>query len=221
MKLKILTHQRNFYKYISRKLKIYAVKETMHWRKLRNLKKQYLSYENLKENHAKFKYYTGINVEVFDCLFDCLQAEKDIEAVKKTKKRRHRLLSYRDQLIMTLIKLRLNTQFENLADQVGCSKTVELIRSSFTKGKKQLSAKEVEVSRQIALVRIHVKRVIGLIKNRYKILDCVLPLTLVKTLSEEGVECEIANIDKLFTVCAVLVNLGEGIVYNEIVNNQD
>ena len=24
---------------------------------------------------------------------------------------------------MTLIKLRLNTQFENLADQVGCSKT--------------------------------------------------------------------------------------------------
>ena len=36
---------------------------------------------------------------------------------------RHRLLSYRDQLIMTLIKLRLNTQFEDLADQVGCSKT--------------------------------------------------------------------------------------------------
>ena len=62
-------------------------------------------------------------MEVFDCLFDYLQAEKDIEAVKKTKKGRHRLLSYRDQLIMTLIKLRLNTRFENLADQVGCSKT--------------------------------------------------------------------------------------------------
>ena len=58
-------------------------------------------------------------------------------------------------------------------------------------------------------------------KNRYKILDCVLPLTLLKTLSEEGVECERASIDKLFTVCAVLVNLGEGIVYNEKVNNQD
>ena len=84
MKLKILTHQRNFYKYISRKLKIYAVKKKMHWRKLKNLKKKHLSYENLKDNLANFKHYTGINVEDFDCLFDYLQAEKDIETVKKS-----------------------------------------------------------------------------------------------------------------------------------------
>ena len=74
-------------------------------------------------NFAKFKYCTGINAEVFDCLFDYLQAGKDIEALKRPKFWRHRLLSYREQLIMTLIKLRLNTQFENLDDQVGCSKT--------------------------------------------------------------------------------------------------
>ena len=91
--------------------------------KIKKLEKKHLSYENLKENHTKSKYNTGINVEVFDCLFDYLQVEKDIETVKKTKKGRHRLLSYRDQLIMILIKLRLNTQFENLADQVGCSIT--------------------------------------------------------------------------------------------------
>ena len=58
-------------------------------------------------------------------------------------------------------------------------------------------------------------------KNRYKVLDFVPPLILLKTPSEEQVECEIANIDKLFTVCAVLVNLGEGIVYNKKINNQD
>ena len=62
-------------------------------------------------------------MEVSDCLFHYLQVEKDTETVKKTKKGRHRLLSYRDQLIMILIKLRLNTQSENLADQVGCLKT--------------------------------------------------------------------------------------------------
>ena len=46
----------------------------------------------------------------------------------------------------------------------GCG--MELIITSFTKGKKQLSAKEVKVSQQIASVRIHVERVIRLINNR-------------------------------------------------------
>ena len=87
--------------------------------------------------------------------------------------------------------------------------------------KEKNHAKQVEVSRQIPSVRIHVERVIGLIKNRYKVLDCVPPLTLLKTPSEEEVECEIPNIDNLFTVPAVLVNLGEGIVYDKKVNNQD
>ena len=77
-------------------------------------------------------------MEIFDCLFDYLQAEKDIEAVKKKKKKKkkktHRLLSYRDQLIMTLIKLRLKTQFEVLADQVGYSKTTELFMISLDGG---------------------------------------------------------------------------------------
>ena len=103
---------------------------------------------------------------------------------------------------------------------VGCG--VEIIILSFSKRKKkQLRAKEVEVSRQIASVLIHVERFVGLIKNRYKISDCVLPLTLLEALSGEGVECEISNIDKRLTVCAVLVNFGEGIVYNEKVNNQE
>ena len=47
-----------------------------------------------------------------------------------------------------------------------------------------------------------------------------LEKTLLKTFSK-GAKCEIANIEKLFTVCAVLVNLDEGIVYNKKVNNQD
>ena len=52
-------------------------------------------------------------------------------------------------------------------------------------------------------------------------MDCVLPLTLLKTLLEEGAECEIANIDKIVTVCAVLLNLDDGILYNKKVNNQN
>lgn len=40
----------------------------------------------------------------------------------------------------------------------------ELLIPSFTKGKKQLSPKDVEVSRNISTVRIHIERVIGLLK---------------------------------------------------------
>ena len=52
-----------------------------------------------------------------------------------------------------------------LEDEFAAGCGVELIIPSFTKGKKQLGAKEVEISRQIASVCIHVECVIGLIKN--------------------------------------------------------
>ena len=102
-----------------------------------------------------------------------------------------------------------------LQDEIPAGCSMELIMSSFTKDKKQLSSKEILTSRQIATVGIHVKRVIGLIKNRYRIIDGTLPITLLKSLSDEADDCEIANIDKTFTVCAALLNMGDGIVNNE------
>ena len=95
----------------------------------------------------------------------------------------------------------------------GCG--VELIIPSFTKGKKQLTAKEVETTRQIASIRIHIERVIGLIKNRYLILNGPIPITMVKSLSDEANKSDLCSIDKIFMVCACLVNLGNGIVYKE------
>ena len=92
---------------------------------------------------------------------------------------------------------------------------MELITPSFCRGKKQLTAKEVEMSRQISSIRIHIERVIGLIKNRYRILDGTLSTTLVKSLSDEANDSDVTGIDRLFTVCAALCNLSPGIVYNE------
>ena len=41
---------------------------------------------------------------------------------------------------------------------------------AFTRGKKQLSVEEVERSKRLSRVRIHVERVIGLLKMKYKIM---------------------------------------------------
>ena len=40
---------------------------------------------------------------------------------------------------------------------------------SFTRGKKQLSKMKVDTTRQLAQVRIHVERVIGLVRQKYLI----------------------------------------------------
>ena len=41
---------------------------------------------------------------------------------------------------------------------------------SFTRGKRQLSQREVETSQQLSAIRIHVERIIGLLKKQFTIL---------------------------------------------------
>ena len=79
---------------------------------------------------------------------------------------------------------------------------------AFTRGKDQLSQNEVETSKQLSAVRIHVERVIGLLKNRYSIITGPIPITLLK---HEG-DTTFANIDKLLVVCSALTNLGKCVV---------
>ena len=76
---------------------------------------------------------------------------------------------------------------------------------SFTKGKRQLSQEEVETSKQLSQVRIHVERVIGLLKNKFNILKGPIPVCLLKHKNDVGV----ANIDKILLVCCALTNLSE------------
>ena len=102
-----------------------------------------------------------------------------------------------------------------MKDDFAAGASAELLMPAFTRGKSQLSAKEVEVSPKIASVRIHIERVIGFLKNRYTVFQGILPLRLLKSIKDEKVSATFANCDKILTVCAVLTNLGESIVYNE------
>ncbi|XP_057299815.1 uncharacterized protein LOC130630355 [Hydractinia symbiolongicarpus] len=96
-----------------------------------------------------------------------------------------------------------------LRDEFAAGSSSELIVPSSQREKSnwQLS------SRKIASVRIHIERVIGLMRNRYLILKGTLPLRIIKNIKDEAHSSTLANCDKIVTVCAALTNLGESIVY--------
>ena len=88
----------------------------------------------------------------------------------------------------------------------------QLAIPAFTRGKDQLDPVDVEKTRGIANVRIHVERVIGLLRRKFTILSGVLPIDFL-TCKPGGTENEsVPMIDRIITVCAALINLCPGIV---------
>ena len=71
---------------------------------------------------------------------------------------------------------------------------------------------DVEKTRGITNVRIHVERVIGLLRRKYTILSGVLPTDFLISNSHGTQETSSPMIDRIINVCSALVNLCLGIV---------
>ena len=81
----------------------------------------------------------------------------------------------------------------------------------FTKGKKQLDKVDIDWSRELSLVRIHVERIIGVLKQKYTILQNILPISLITDNKDNNV----STIDKIVKVCCACVNLCPSVVPQE------
>ena len=86
-------------------------------------------------------------------------------------------------------------------------KQAELVIPAFTKGKTQMDPVDVEKTRGIAIVRIHVERVIGLVRPKYAILQSTLPTDLVICSESGPPESKVPVIDRIIRACSALVNL--------------
>ena len=56
----------------------------------------------------------------------------------------------------------------------------------FTKGKTQLEKQDVDWSRELSVVRIHVEQVIGVLKQKYTILQGTLPISLLSDSDDDN-----------------------------------
>ena len=70
---------------------------------------------------------------------------------------------------------------------------------AFTRGKKQMTAKDIDISRQIAHARFHVERVIGRLK-KFKILNTTIPIAQVDLT------------DNIMVTIAGIINLNASVV---------
>ena len=97
----------------------------------------------------------------------------------------------------------------NIADTLGTlGAKLEIL--SFTKGQDQMTAEDVEDTRVIANVRIHVERVIGNLRKKYSILNGTLPIDYLFS-KGDGTE-KLTTLDKIVHVACALINLCPSVV---------
>jgi len=78
----------------------------------------------------------------------------------------------------------------------------------FTRGKKQLTKVEVDAARRLSRVRIHVERVIGMLRQKYMILQSTLPICMLTSDEAE----KLSTIDKIVTICSALCNCCDSVI---------
>jgi len=85
----------------------------------------------------------------------------------------------------------------------------ELKIPAFTRGKKQLDPVDLESTRCLASLRIHIERVIGVLRQKYTTLQSIIPIVF----TDIDRENDVTYLDKgMVKVCCALTNVSESVV---------
>ncbi|ROL42305.1 hypothetical protein DPX16_8184 [Anabarilius grahami] len=95
----------------------------------------------------------------------------------------------------------------DIRDSVGLM-CAEVKTPAFTRGCSQLDAKDVEETRRIAHLRVHVERVIGCVRTKYTILNGIIPINMALPCRDE----DMTFLDKIVTVCCASTNMCPSVV---------
>lgn len=80
---------------------------------------------------------------------------------------------------------------------------------AFVVKRQQLHPLMIEKTRNIANIRIHIERIIGVVKQKYQILDKVIPISMLAKNSKFNT----STIDQIMVVCCAFLNLNPSIIY--------
>ena len=84
----------------------------------------------------------------------------------------------------------------------------ELKIPAFTRGKVQLDPVDIENTRSLASLRIHIERVIGVLRQKYTILQNTVPITFTDIETEN----DVTYLDTIVSVCCGLTNVQDSVV---------
>lgn len=84
----------------------------------------------------------------------------------------------------------------------------ELNIPAFTHGKKQLDPVDLENTRCLASLRIHIERVKRVLRQKHTVLQSTVPISF----TDIDRENDVTYLDKIVSICCALTNVSESVV---------